>query len=116
MHHTLVCAEEGVTSRMIRNRLDVVDRDPFMLSFRRLCSVCWRFHSELDAGVYSTPYVRATHCKCVHHTLVCTEKGVMFRMVLKEGRWHMKSNVRLPEQGNSNSHGARPVHLIITMT
>ena len=26
-----------------------------------------------------------------------------------------KVDVRLPEQGNSNSHGARPVHLIITM-
>ena len=24
-------------------------------------------------------------------------------------------NVRLPGKGNSNSHGARPVHLIITM-
>ena len=27
----------------------------------------------------------------------------------------MKVDVRLPEKGNSNSHGARPVHLIITM-
>jgi len=26
-----------------------------------------------------------------------------------------KVDVRLPEKGNSNSHGARPVHLIITM-
>ena len=26
-----------------------------------------------------------------------------------------KVNVRLPGKGNSNSHGARPVHLIITM-
>ena len=26
-----------------------------------------------------------------------------------------KVNVRLPEKGNLNSHGARPVHLIITM-
>jgi len=28
---------------------------------------------------------------------------------------HRKVNVRLPGQGDSNSHGARPVHLIITM-
>jgi len=27
-----------------------------------------------------------------------------------------KVDVRLPGKGNSNSHGARPVHLIITMT
>jgi len=26
-----------------------------------------------------------------------------------------KVDVRLPEKGNSNSHGARPVHLIVTM-
>ena len=26
-----------------------------------------------------------------------------------------KADVRLPEKGNSNSHGARPVHLFITM-
>jgi len=26
-----------------------------------------------------------------------------------------KVDVRLPGKGNSNSHGARPVHLIITM-
>ena len=26
-----------------------------------------------------------------------------------------KVDVRLPEEGDSNSHGARPVHLIITM-
>ena len=26
-----------------------------------------------------------------------------------------RGDVRLPGQGNSNSHGARPVHLIITM-
>ena len=29
--------------------------------------------------------------------------------------WHSKVDVRLPGKGNSNSHGARPVHLIITM-
>ena len=29
--------------------------------------------------------------------------------------WYMKVDVRLPGKGNSNSHGARPVHLIITM-
>jgi len=29
-----------------------------------------------------------------------------------EGR---KADVRLPGKGNSNTHGARPVHLIITM-
>jgi len=28
---------------------------------------------------------------------------------------HRKVDVRLPGKGNSNSHGARPVHLIITM-
>jgi len=27
----------------------------------------------------------------------------------------MKVDIRLPEKGNSKSHGARPVHLIITM-
>ena len=26
-----------------------------------------------------------------------------------------KVDVRLPEKGNSNSHGARPDHLVITM-
>ena len=31
-----------------------------------------------------------------------------------EGRAR-KVDVRLPGKGNSNSHGARPVHLIITM-
>ena len=30
-------------------------------------------------------------------------------------RLHRKVDVRLPGKGNSNSHGARPVHLIITM-
>jgi len=29
--------------------------------------------------------------------------------------WLRKVDVRLPGNGNSNSHGARPVHLIITM-
>ena len=29
--------------------------------------------------------------------------------------WFRKVDVRLPGKGNSNSHGARPVHLIITM-
>ena len=29
--------------------------------------------------------------------------------------WPRKVDVRLPGKGNSNSHGARPVHLIITM-
>jgi len=29
--------------------------------------------------------------------------------------WHAKVDVKLPGKGNSNSHGARPVHLIITM-
>jgi len=29
--------------------------------------------------------------------------------------WARKVDVRLPGKGNSNSHGARPVHLIITM-
>ena len=29
---------------------------------------------------------------------------------------YRKVDVRLPGKGNSNSHGARPVHLIITMT
>ena len=29
--------------------------------------------------------------------------------------WHRKVDVRLPGKGNSKSHGARPVHLIITM-
>jgi len=28
---------------------------------------------------------------------------------------YRKVDVRLPGKGNSNSHGARPVHLIITM-
>ena len=28
----------------------------------------------------------------------------------------VKVDARLPGKGNSNSHGARPVHLIITMT
>ena len=28
---------------------------------------------------------------------------------------HWKVDVRLPEKGNSNSHGARPVHYIISM-
>ena len=28
---------------------------------------------------------------------------------------HAKVDVRLPVQGNANPHGARPVHLIITM-
>ena len=28
---------------------------------------------------------------------------------------HKKVDIRLPGKGNSNSHGARPVHLIITM-
>jgi len=27
----------------------------------------------------------------------------------------MMNKVRLPGKGNSNSHGARPVHLIVTM-
>jgi len=29
--------------------------------------------------------------------------------------WARKVDVRLPGKGNSNSHGARPVYLIITM-
>jgi len=29
--------------------------------------------------------------------------------------WGRKVDVRLPGKGNPNSHGARPVHLIITM-
>ena len=29
--------------------------------------------------------------------------------------WVRKVDVRLPGKGHSNSHGARPVHLIITM-
>jgi len=29
--------------------------------------------------------------------------------------WFGKVDVRLPGKGNSNPHGARPVHLIITM-
>ena len=37
-----------------------------------------------------------------------------------EGLWNVwqtdrKVDVRLPGKGNSNSHGSRPVHLIITM-
>ena len=31
------------------------------------------------------------------------------------GRPTRKVDVRLPEKGNSNSHGTRPVHQIITM-
>jgi len=32
-----------------------------------------------------------------------------------EGVGARKVDVRLPEKGKSNSHGARPVHLFITM-
>jgi len=31
------------------------------------------------------------------------------------GTWPRKVDVRLPGKGDSNSHGARPVHLIITV-
>jgi len=34
---------------------------------------------------------------------------------VKSGGRFRKVDVRLPGKGNSNSHGARPVHLIITM-
>ena len=34
---------------------------------------------------------------------------------LKVPRFVLKADVRLPAKGNSNSHGARPVHLMITM-
>jgi len=34
---------------------------------------------------------------------------------LRFPRCPRKVDVRLPGKGNSNSHGARPVHLIITM-
>ena len=35
--------------------------------------------------------------------------------VVQEHRLLRKVDVRLPGKGNSNSHGARPVHLTITM-
>jgi len=34
---------------------------------------------------------------------------------VKRGGLGRKVDVRLPGKGNSNSHGARPVHLVITM-
>jgi len=38
------------------------------------------------------------------------------KSVLEDGLLSVrKVDVRLPGKGNSNSHGARPVHLIITM-
>ena len=40
----------------------------------------------------------------------------LHRRFLREGLGvTRKVDVRLPGKGNSNSHGARPVHLIITM-
>ena len=42
--------------------------------------------------------------------LMCFEPEFSCKCVL-----FRKVDVRLPEKGNSNSHGARPVHLIITM-
>ena len=32
-----------------------------------------------------------------------------------KGIWVRKVDIRLPGKGNSNSHGARPIHLIMTM-
>jgi len=43
------------------------------------------------------------------------EEAVQDRVGLAEFEGGRKVDVRLPEKGNSNTHGARRVHLIITM-
>jgi len=61
-----------------------------------------------------------------HSTHLARTRNPLFELVVaaetetfnpKPGRWSLlrKVDVRLPGEENSNSHGARPVHLIITM-
>jgi len=50
---------------------------------------------------------------CVNQALLCADCAELFRRALDQAT--RKVDVRLPRKGNSNSHGARPVHLIISM-
>ena len=43
------------------------------------------------------------------------DTAVIGMTVVHEEHFSRKVDVRLPGKRNSNSHGARPVHLIITM-
>ena len=45
----------------------------------------------------------------------CSEAGCPTESAPTSPHLRGKVDVRLPGKGNSNSHGARPVHLIITM-
>ena len=54
--------------------------------------------------------------KVVKHVLQCTGLSpVVQNEVCKPDKGARKVDVRLPGKRDSNSHGARPVHLIITM-
>jgi len=72
------------------------------------------YSTEMCSGSEAGSYLRLTDC------VYQSTKGVRVKKkrTSTEEEAHPRpkvSDVRLPGKGNSNSHGARPVHLIITM-
>ena len=85
-------------------------------------------HDERERYIYDRlRALRHTRPHTVGYIGGCDqEEGMLERPCARHGRSQLvqhlrrhlpirKVDVRLPGKGNSNSHGARPVHLIITM-
>ena len=72
-----------------------------VLYIGRDCLICAKFGVHFGAaGALEGGVLGGGCCEVLHH---------QFRHLFR------KVDVRLPGKGNSNSHGARPVHLTITM-
>jgi hypothetical protein len=76
----LVVTQEVSLSRMVRDRLDGLDRDHFAVYFFLFVDYTVLFGASIRCIQYIV-CVCTAHYTCAQHTLVCTEEGVTSRMV-----------------------------------
>ena len=93
------------------------DQASHTTSARNLCSgsEAGSYLRLIDFVYHSTLGLRVISSTGCFRRCSCSSTPGTTRQTIQHHPETRKVDVRLPRKGNSNSHGARPVHLIITM-